>query len=138
MKIKKRWIVFGLIFSYIAGKLLIEKFDNRPVKFEQHKTRQSVESYLNIHYPVGSDGSKLISELINSGAECSSIGKEHKHFVSSKRYASVKEECKEITTCQYMTGFISIRPLKDYEVTVYINNTNGIVRYYATVFNLPN
>lgn len=138
MKIRKRYIILGLILGYIGGKLLIEKFDNRPIKLERHKTEQSVESYIKQYYPIGSNGNKLILYLIKSGAECSSIEENHKDFESSKLFAGVKEDCSVITTCEEMKGLVSINPLTGYKIRIYTNKSNKIVSYFAVVFNLPN
>lgn len=138
MKIRKRYIILGLIFGYIMGKLLIEKFDNRPIKLERYKTERSLETYLNAHYPIGSDGNKLISDLVASGAECSSIDENHKDFENSKRFADVQEGCTVISTCERMIGFVSVNPLMGYKIRIYTNKNNNIVSYFSVVFNLPN
>lgn len=138
MKIRKSYIILGLIFGYISGKLLVEKFDNRPIKLERHKTEQSVELYIAEHYPIGSEGDKLVVDLIRSGAECFTMNKNHQNFKSNAQFMSLEEDCEAITFCEYMIGFVSINPLTGYSISAYINRENKLVGYHATVFNLPN
>lgn len=115
IKIKKRWIILGILGIIALSLFLKDLFDNRPFKFERYKDSKQLEIALKNKFPAGTnmDDVKLILE--ESGAKCRDVSKLETLPNDFKQYDGVY-------WCKYYAELFSINPLANYTVVFYSND----------------
>jgi hypothetical protein len=89
-------------------------------RFEHFQTAQELIAHLKINYPVGSDNSTLRKSLEEVGAKCEQVRKE---YISANDPIGTEA----IVFCKYNTGWLSLTPLINYSVGIYLDINNKII-----------
>lgn len=121
-KHRKLVILISVIAIAILGSMITNFFDNRPIKFEDFETAQDLKIFLEQKYPLGSDGDIVFKDLVLSGAKCKLVSK-HSDLPNGF------EQYDFIGWCKYLTGWVSLDPLKVYQVIVMGNANHEILKY---------
>ena len=131
MSNKVVWL-FGVIISLYVGGMVMNFFDKRPFKFEDFETSESLKIFLERKYPIGSDCDIALKDLELAGAKCVCVKKGGLYFGQAPQGTEFIKECR------YSTGFISMTPLKSYQIIIYKDKQNQLKEIWVAVHNLPN
>lgn len=126
MKIKKRWIVLGIIGLAITWIFLEDLFDNRPFKFENYKDSKQLEIALKNKFPAGTNMNDVKLILEESGAKCEDVSKD-------KNLPNVFKKYDRLYWCEYSTGWFSTYPLTSYTVVLYSNDKQKFEHLWTEV-----
>ena len=132
IKKNKLIILIGLIALAIVGGVVMNFFDKRPFKFEDFETSESLKIFLERKYPIGSDGDIALKDLELAGAKCVCVKKGGLYFGQAPQGTEFIKECR------YSTGFISMTPLKSYQIIIYKDKHNQLKEIWVAVHNVPN
>jgi hypothetical protein len=123
MNKKIKWILL-IVFTAYIGVLIMDKFDKRPIRFEDFKTSEELESFLYKKYPIGSDVDKIKKMMLEGGAKCEMIR-------SMDRKSNITQMHDFSIYCKYSTGLISFHPLESYEISIFSTKENKLTDIYA-------
>ena len=121
MRNKVVWL-FGVIISLYVGGMVMNFFDKRPFKFEDFETSESLKTFLENKYPIGSDGDIAYKDLELAGAKC--------HLVLDR--SQLPNDFKQydyIGWCDYATVWLSWPPKEHYVVRVLGDNNRKIIKF---------
>ena len=111
-------LLVWITFDYIRGLF-------QPFRFEDFKSREEVQKYFDLHYPVGSNVEKLIKEVEASGGECGEA-------IHDRDWPKEDFKYDKWYGCTYYTGlFLSRDPMVGYNITIYTNKDNKIIEAYV-------
>jgi hypothetical protein len=127
MSNKVVWL-FGVIISLYVGGMVMNFFDKRPFKFEDFETSESLKTFLENKYPIGSDGDIAYKDLELAGAKCEVVSK-------NKYLPSDLKEYDYVSRCDYMTGWFAWPPKEHYVVRVLGDKNRIIIEFYISKYS---
>ena len=121
MSNKVVWL-FGVIISLYVGGMVMNFFDKRPFKFEDFETSESLKTFLENRYPIGSDGDIALKDLELAGAKCEVVSK-------NKYLPSDLKEYDYVGWCDYRTGWLYWPPGENYVVRILGDKNKKIIDF---------
>jgi hypothetical protein len=121
-KNKKWMILIGLIVLTVVGVMIMNVFDKRPFKFEDFETSESLKTFLENRYPIGSDGDIALKDLELAGAKCEVVSK-------NKYLPSDLKEYDYVSRCNYRTGWLYWPPGENYIVRILGDKNKKIIDF---------
>jgi hypothetical protein len=99
-------------------------------KFSRFDSSEELKSYLDNKFPVGSDAIELVSFLANAGAECKSINIPKE---SHKKYSSANFDFDNWFSCLHTRWELSGYLKKEYDVLIYSDSSNKIIKIHPMI-----
>jgi hypothetical protein len=97
--------------------LTMNNSSNKLFKFEDFKTREVAQEYFDNNYKINSNYKKLIKDLRLAGSVC-----------EYTKLKTKEKEYKAVIRCVYNSGWISLRPLVDYVLVIYVGKQDEIIK----------
>ena len=120
VKIKKKWIILGLIIVSIVAYNIYSRCIFR---FQNFKTGEKLDFYLKEKFPIGSNAEPMIQLLKKGGATC--------EFVDKKNYdIGTPKNTKEYWFCSYGHWEFSLHLLVGFTIDIYKDVDGKIIKFY--------
>lgn len=117
-----------IILVTFVSVLLFNIFESKPFKFENFKNAEGAKAYMDKHYPLGEDISKILKDVSLAGATCiERPEKIAKHRIS----IHIEGEYKKIYECSYSNNFISLDPFSGYYLMIYSDHNEKLVGIFV-------
>ena len=121
---KRIGLVAAIVFIAITEIFIMKLSDTREIKFEDFKSSEKLQEYLEQEFPKNSSASELVSFLKKSEAKCATIHKE-------KSGLTLPEDCEYVSQCEGSTGWLSLRPLESYKIIIFSRKDQSIISFSA-------
>jgi hypothetical protein len=126
------YILLVIIFTNITWNIFIP----RPIKFENFKTAEEAELYLNERYPIGTDINNILNDLSSVGAKCIQRSEKiPKHQMTLK----IDGDYEKVFECSYYNNFFSLDPISMYDFSLYVDKEKlvGIFVKKKEILEMP-
>jgi len=114
----------AIVFIVITEIFIMKLLDKREIKFEDFKSSEELQEYLEQDFPKNSSASELISFLKKSEAKCTIIHK-------TKSGLTLPKDCEYVSQCEGSTGWLSLNPLESYRIIIFSRKNQSIISFSA-------
>ena len=109
-----KWLLIAFIIVY-TGVSVVDMFNKKPFKFEDFKKIEEAQTFFDTNYPINSSYLKLLADLKTARSICETTS-----------LTEQEKEYKMIVRCVYNSGWISLQPLVDYIIVIYVSHKDEI------------